>query len=129
MLDDFRDDISKAIIPSLADGALCRYTEEAKKSAHYAVGRQSTAVDVFIPNAKPSWIFARAMLFGFGGVGVYFDTHNNHGNPETMYHFDIRHLVDNRKRTCWYRENKKYYWIRNAENTASEFLERIARGY
>lgn len=129
MLDDFRDDINKAIFPSLAPGALCRYSADDMGSQHYAVGRQSTAVDVFIPGATPAWIITRALLFGFDGVGVYFDTHNNRGDPETMYHFDIRRIVGDKPRTVWYREHKKYHWIRNAEHAASGFFERIARGY
>lgn len=128
-LDDFRDDIGKPIIPSKAHGALCRYDAEKMGSPHYAVGRRSTAVDVFIPDVEPAWVFLRAMLFGFGAVGVYFDTHNNSGNPETMYHLDVRDLVDGRNRTCWYREHKKYNYARNIESAAPGFLARIARGY
>jgi len=129
MLDDFRDDVGRAIIPSRAPGALCRYDAEEMGSPHYAVGRQSTAADVFIPNSNPGWIFLRALLFGFSGVGVYFDTHDHHGNPETMYHLDIRSLVDGKVGTCWYREHKKYHYVRYHEGLSSEFLARIARGY
>ena len=129
MLDDFRDDINSAIIPSLAPGALCRYSAADMESPHYAVGRQSMAVDVFIPGAQPAWLFLRALMFGWGGIGVYFDTHSNHGDPETMYHLDIRGTANDKPHTCWYRERGKYHYVRYDKAMAAKFLERMARGY
>lgn len=41
----------------------------------------------------------------FGGVGIYFDTNNNHGKPQPMLHLDLRPVP-----LIWYRNNGKYFY-------------------
>ena len=116
-LDLFRDYIRKVINPSKAKGALARF-EGSATSQHYAVGRLSTAVDVFV-DAPPAWVFYKALEFGWNGVGVYFDTHNNEGKKQIMFHFDTR-VVN----TSWYRNENKYHWVTHNP----EELDKLFRG-
>lgn len=86
-LDDFRDRVHYKIFPSPVPGSCVRMVESG--SQHSAINRRSTAIDVFC-DAPPLKVFHQAITyFGWGGVGVYFDTQFR-GKFHVMFHFDIR---------------------------------------
>ena len=77
------------LLPSPARGALARF-DGSKTSQHYAVGRFSTACDIFctgVPNDAYKLILANPF---FKGIGIYLDTKGPDGLPWIMFHVDIR---------------------------------------
>ena len=101
-LDAFRDIVGVPIYPSPVSGALARFSGS-EESRHYAVGRRSDAVDVFVDcDIREAWMAAfRSKLWG--GIGVYFDTHFKN-KPWCMLHLDMRPGTT----TYWFRQNKSY---------------------
>lgn len=100
-LDHFRERLGVEVWPSKAKGALAR-NYGSPESRHYAVNRLSDAVDVFI-NMDPRAAWIRALRFGWGGVGIYFDTHIAKGRPMVMFHLDLRPRL-----VYWYRSRGRY---------------------
>ena len=101
-LDAFRDIVDKPIYPSPVEGALARFAGS-EESRHYAIGRRSDAVDVFVDcDIREAWMTAfRSKLWG--GIGVYFDTHFQ-DKPWCMLHLDLREGTT----VYWYRANHAY---------------------
>lgn len=101
-LDQWRNFLSFRVDPSPASGALARFSGD-KESRHYAVDRQSDAVDVFAEcHIRNAWLSAfRSKLWG--GIGVYFDTQFE-GKPHPMLHLDMRPGPT----VIWYRVSQSY---------------------
>lgn len=75
--------------PSPVKGSLARL-DGSPTSQHYAVGRLSTACDVFIEGV-PFEIFPKIMHSRlFTGIGIYLETRGADGKPWVMFHLDIR---------------------------------------
>ena len=93
----YRDVLNCPFNISLNNDALVRF--HGRKTSHHRVIvdpsngiiiKKSTAIDGF-PKCDmfKAWsISVQSKLFG--GVGVYFDTKNNHGEPQPMLHHDLR---------------------------------------
>lgn len=118
-LQDFRTQINSRIYPSKATGGLARF-DGSKTSRHYvnlAENKLSTAFDLFF-EADPQYIFYKLLCdSAFRGIGVYFDTKDNHGKPSVMFHVDTR---DERVTQC--RINKKYYYVNSHDNTTLKLI-------
>lgn len=113
-LDRLRELINLPIHPSPVKNALARF-DGSKTSRHYAVGRLSDAIDVFIIGNKLE-IFLKIIQSNlFTGIGLYFDTHYR-GNSQMMVHLDLRE-----KPLMWYRDIEYNYCIN------SEFYKKIHR--
>lgn len=85
-------------------------TYGSKGSEHYAVGRLSTAGDVFPEKGKALrfWILAQGFE-EIGGIGLYLDTKGIDGRPWIMAHYDLR--VDRQPhRLLWVRDETGNYW-------------------
>ena len=75
--------------PSPVKGALARFDGK-PTTQHYAVGRLSTASDMFIEGI-PFYIYSKILHSGlFTGIGIYLDTKGPDGLPWVMFHLDIR---------------------------------------
>jgi len=137
-LDAFRDYINMPIYPSRRKGALARYSHKYKTSMHYADASrhiQSRAIDVFIgenpEGENADWVFLKALQFGWGGVGVYFDTVDNHGNDSVMYHLDLRHLGTEanggkKPKTFWFRDYGVYHWPNKDHQLVMRMMAELA---
>lgn len=110
-LQAFRKWHGSYIYPSPVSGALARFEDEDADSRHYAVGRQSDAVDVFAEN--PAAAFLLAVTCGlWGAVGIYTNTrYRKQAWP--MLHLDCRpygvghsqeHLL------VWHRDHNGYHY-------------------
>ena len=101
-LDTWREQLAFRVDPSPVPGGLARF-EGDRESRHYAVGRQSDAVDVFPScHIRYAWLSAvRSKLWG--GIGVYFDTQFE-GRSQPMLHLDLRPGPT----VFWYRINHNY---------------------
>ena len=120
-LDLFRGIIGYPINISPVSGALARFTGS-DKSQHYAVGRKSTAIDVFC-DCDASIAFINAISCGiWGGVGVYFDTMYR-GIPHVMFHLDKRPVIDSRP-VIWYRSHGKYFYLSD-DNNCSKMINKL----
>lgn len=101
-LDRLRDFMGSAIYPSPVPGALARTDLGAKSSQHYAVGRKSTAVDIFCAG-EPFEAFIKILQSGlFQRVGVYFDTWFR-GRRHVMFHIDLKP-----EKLLWFRNDGAY---------------------
>jgi len=99
-LDEYRRQLGRRVHPSPVKGALARL-DGSTTTEHYAVGRKSTAVDIF-PEGSILEAWTLALVSGlWGGIGVYFDTKYAY-KPHCMLHLDLR-----KKHLIWYRLNKK----------------------
>lgn len=77
--------------PSPVSGALARLYGKGT-SQHYAIGRKSTASDVFIEGI-PFEIYSKILYSKlFTGIGIYLDTNGPDGLPWVMFHLDIRQM-------------------------------------
>lgn len=103
---------------SLADGALIRF-DGRKTSEHYVIinpetarpEKLSRAIDGFPDcNIFEAWTKALSSNL-FGGIGVYFDTKNNNGEPQPMLHLDLRSLP-----LIWYRDKGEYFYPHKDEH-------------
>lgn len=110
--------------PSMADGSVARF-EGNKTSRHYAIGRYSDALDFFIDDyTDPRWfIFKLTSLGLFGGIGIYFDTKDNNGIDNLMYHVDCRPISMGYP-LVWYRDKGEYTYLINPSNY-STFLDKL----
>jgi len=97
---------------SLAYGALFRF-DGRKSSEHYVIVdpttdrliKPSTAIDGFpVCDIFKAWSMALSSGL-FNGIGVYFDTNNNHGHPQPMLHLDLRVSP-----LIWYRDKGEYFY-------------------
>lgn len=86
LLGRLRDSLGAPIYPSPAPGALARL-DGSEASKHYAVGRQSTAIDVF--TEAPSAEFFRHAVHWFTGVGFY-PFGQRRGTRWPRWHLDMR---------------------------------------
>jgi hypothetical protein len=102
-LDNLRDFVGHPIYPSPVSGALARF-DGSKTSRHYAVGRKSDAIDIFI-DADPFESYIKILQSRlFNRVGVYFDTHYKN-KKWVMFHIDLK-----KQYLFWYRDNSKYHY-------------------
>ena len=100
-LERYRILLNNKVHPSPREGTLARFEDEDKYSQHYAMGRKSTATDVF-PDGDPLIAWMLAISCGlWGGVGVYFDTTYLY-KPKIMLHLDLG------RNRLWYRVNGVY---------------------
>lgn len=111
-LQSYRDMLGHSFSVSIDPGALVRFTGR-KTSEHYVrinleTGRPdklSRAIDGF-PNCDifEAWSMVLSSNL-FNGIGVYFDTKNNQGEPQCMLHLDLRS-----RPLIWYRNNGVYHY-------------------
>jgi len=103
---------------SLDRGALVRFSGR-KTSEHFVILHPETglpmklsrAIDGFPEcNIFEAWSVALSSKL-FGGVGVYFDTKNNHGVPQPMLHLDLRPAP-----LIWYRHEGVYCYPHKDDN-------------
>lgn len=80
---------NEKMFPSPAPGALARM-EGRNSSQHFAVGRKSTASDVFCEGIPIANVFSILSSKWFNGVGIYIDTIGPDGLPWIMFHLDLR---------------------------------------
>ena len=82
-------------------------TGGSKTSEHYAVGRLSTAGDIFPARGKVLrlWIILQNIEW-VGGLGLYLDVNGPDGQPWIMLHYDLRESKN--ERTFWIRDAYKY---------------------
>lgn len=108
----YRSILNRPFSISSAYGALFRF-DGRKSSEHYVIVdpitdrliKPSTAIDGFpYCNIFQAWTLALSSGL-FGGIGVYFDTKNNHGDYGPMLHLDLR-----QNNLIWYRSNGIYYY-------------------
>ena len=88
-LDKFRRILGKRIFPSKASGALARLTGS-PDSQHYALDRESTAVDFFCEGSPIEAFHMMLLSKCFTGIGIYLCTNGNDGLPWVMFHGDVR---------------------------------------
>jgi hypothetical protein len=101
-LDQLRDFINRPIYPSPLPGALARFDDGQKTSQHYAVGRKSTATDVFIDCEPFEALIKICRSNLFPRIGIYFDTFFRH-RKWVMFHFDLFE-----KDLMWFRNDGGY---------------------
>lgn len=120
-LSKFRDNLGSELYPSpLPDGWV--RTKGSKGSQHYAVGRLSTAGDVFLSESQdPRTAFTRACQY-FKGVGIYYDTIYE-GKPRIMLHIDTRDTA-----TTWCRHKGNYIYPNKSKAEADTFYFLLNRG-
>lgn len=88
-LDTLRDRYGEPIHPSQHPDGWARQRGSVT-SQHYAVGRLSTAADVFpAGDVLACWLEALRMP-EWGGIGLYLDTKLNAAQPGAMMHLDLR---------------------------------------
>ena len=120
-LNDFRHFVAKPIHPSPVPGSLARLYGS-PTSRHYAVGRKSDAVDVFV-EAPPAEVLMLALAFRrWGGVGVYFDTEFR-GQEWTMFHLDLRPCDS---KVVWFRRYGVYHTVTTNRGMVREMFELLA---
>jgi hypothetical protein len=127
-----RDFNGAAIYPSEATGATARMyaadmTESEYKSIYMKnpsrhcvlIDRKSTAQDWFSA-LDPYQTLCQILRSGLWyGVGIYFDTRDNHGKNAVMFHTDFGRA----RRLLWLRENGKRFY----ETAGKSFYDRLAR--
>lgn len=113
----YRDVLKHPFSISKASGALVRF-EGRETSEHFVkvdhdsgkILKYSRAVDGF-PGCNIFKAWTTALSCGlFSGVGVYFDTRNNHGLPQPMLHLDLRSNP-----LIWYRHEGKYFYPKDKD--------------
>jgi len=109
---------NRPIYPSKAKGALARFEEKDKYSMHYAVDRESTAIDFFtdVPSFEAWSLILSSGLWD--GAGIYFDTKDNTGKPHVMFHVDFG-------------RSNKAYWLRhnNTYSGKSEYINHTDKNF
>lgn len=125
-LQDLRIDVASSIYPSLANGAVARF-DGSKTSRHYvdttlSIPKYSTAFDLFF-KADPAWVFHKILINpSFRGIGVYFDTRNNKGKDQIMFHVDTRI-----KETTWCRIDGEYFYVKPYNNTLKKMFTLLGK--
>ncbi len=94
----FRTMLGHSVFPSIHPDAFARLTGS-YTSRHYAVDRLCNAGD-FFPDCYIGEAFLTALQCGFGGIGIYLDTHFK-DIEWPMLHLDNRPLAE---RKVWIRE-------------------------
>jgi hypothetical protein len=88
-MDSLRNRAKNRIFPSPVRGSMVRF-DGSETSQHYAVGRLSTAIDIFCEGYPMVSFIEILNTKNFNGIGVYVDTNGPDGKPWTMFHIDIR---------------------------------------
>lgn len=89
--------------------------------------RKADATDLFVVhNRNAAKLWCHALSSGFTGIGIYFDTHNDKGEPCVMFHFDER--PDPLMWVCPSRdrETEKRTYIYYRDENPAVFLEVLA---
>lgn len=119
-LDAFREAFGGGVTPSPAKGALARFDGSAT-SRHYAVGRQSDAVDIFPKGeVRRAYDILAADGAPWGGIGIYPFTH-----PSPMLHIDLRPLKSSGAKTIWARDKDGTYIYPNVSEAARRRFEEL----
>jgi len=122
-LDQYRQHLNSPLTPSPVPAGWIR-TSGSPNSQHYAVGRLSTAGDVFLSPATAQdarFAFTLACQY-FSGVGIYYDTEIS-GEPRIMLHLDIRD-----KPTVWCRHKGEYLYPARGGRDADVFYFLLNKG-
>ena len=119
-LDTFRELYGKRIYPSPVDGAIAR-TYGSRSSRHYAIGRKSDAIDLFMEGDIREMFILPLLSKLWGGVGIYFDTFYK-DRPWPMVHLDLR---SGNLTTYWYRKKGEYYYPKSDFNARKDLFELI----
>ena len=121
-LQKFRIALGSSISPSLAPGALARFDKESgsKHTVNIDKGILSTAFDLFF-DANPEYVLFKLFTESeFNGIGIYFDTKNNKGIKQVMFHVDSRE-----KRTTQSRINGIYSYVTPDNNTLKTIFKML----
>lgn len=106
-LQDLRNYLGNRIHPSPVEGSLARFSGS-EDSRHYAVGRKSDAIDIFVEGYPlHNWVLLLESRL-FTGLGLYLDTEYN-DNDWVMFHGDLR-VPDNYEVFIWVRYAGEYYY-------------------
>lgn len=117
----YRTHLGKALYPSPDPEGWVRMTGS-EESQHYAVGRRSTAGDVFLSSSQDArYAFTLACQY-FNGVGIYYDTKLN-GQPRIMLHLDLRDTP-----TVWCRHHGEYLYPAKGGRDADAFYHLLNIG-
>jgi hypothetical protein len=108
----YRGKLGHSFSISKAVGALIRFDGSTTSQHHVThkmpsgkAGKRSKAIDGF-PDCDIFEAWSKALSSNlFTGVGVYFDTNNNHGEPQPMLHLDLRPSV-----LIWFRDEGEYFY-------------------
>lgn len=93
-------------------------TEGSPTSQHFAVGRLSTALDVFPADPREAYLHALDVE-AFRGIGLYLDT-----RPSQMMHVDVR----SGKRILWVRDKGTYVYMHKEPERFMSLLGRFFNG-
>ena len=120
-LNQTRITLNKSIHPSPVEGSLARLYGR-KTSAHYAVGKLSTGVDVFIEGIPLRNFNTLIRQNLFTGIGIYLDTNGPDGKPWVMFHLDMRPIP-----LIWFAEKniKKSGWVYTYESDRVDFWKKF----
>ena len=88
-LDFVRNRLNQRMFPSPIKGGLARFSGSST-TQHYAIGRKSTAIDVFCEGYPIINIISIIQIHVFNGIGIYLDTTGPDGLPWIMFHLDLR---------------------------------------
>ena len=127
-----RDILGKRIFPSMAYGALARFSKEDEYSKHFSNKTTilSTALDWFT-DGDPFQTWVSCITSGlWDGVGVYFDTNGNDGNPAVMFHTDF----GRKNKAYWFRrwnsfKNESMYVNHNDNHFWNQLLYNFTHRY
>ena len=122
-LDEYRNALNQRIFSSPVKGSMVRLTGN-PQSQHYAVGRLSTAIDIFCEGFPIVNFLCILQLKKFTAVGIYLDTIGPDGQPWIMFHVDMRKreptqpillwitekLGNNRINVYRYPQSESQYW-------------------
>lgn len=108
----YRDILGCPFSISLANGALIRFDGRQASEHHVILSpftgnpiKLSRAIDGF-PHCNIFEAWTKALSSNiFSGIGVYFDTKNNHGIAQPMLHLDLRPFP-----LTWYRDKGEYFY-------------------
>lgn len=120
-LQKLRNIFGKPIVPTRVKAGWARI-DGSRTSQHYALGRLSTAGDIFpeLGYCMSCWL-ATQQIPEIKGIGLYLDTNGIDGKFWPMMHFDLRKTE---KRVFWIRDKGKYYTL--GRNDA-EFWQGISK--
>lgn len=120
-LDRLREFIGSAINISPVKGALARFDINAKNSQHYAVGRKSTAIDIFI-DCDPFEAFVKILQSKLFNRAGFYPNWKYKDKITGGFHLDLKD-----QNLMWYRDNGEYYYSYQ-KNFYSNLLDKMKNG-
>lgn len=133
-LDEFRAALGYSLVPSPLRAGWVR--EGGSTGSQHYIGpvqrnsdgtlqsrRLSTAADLFpAPSCDIRHALMTALRMGFGGIGIYLDTHGPTGRPQPMIHVDIRGGTPQ----LWLRDDGKYLYPYRGDAEMDLFFKKLS---